>query len=96
MKSINFLEKFKLDSLSLVTQQNVFELKYKPQINFFANTGLSAVYAPTIPNRLGMSAGISLVYTFFDGHQKNINRNKTKILEQSIAEYKEKFLKSIS
>jgi outer membrane protein TolC len=87
-----FLEKYRLDSLNLIAQQKVFELKYKPQLNFFANAGLNAVYAPTIPNRFGMSAGLSFTYNFFDGNQKAINRKKTQVLEKSVSFYKSNFI----
>jgi outer membrane protein TolC len=88
----NFLEKYRLDSLNLIAQQKSFELKYKPQVNLFANTGLNAVYAPTIPNRFGFSVGLSFTYNLFDGNQKNINQNKTQVLEQSVSFYKENFI----
>lgn len=87
-----FLEKYRLDSLNLMAQQKIFELKYKPQINLFANTGLSAVYAPTIPNRLGFSAGFSLTYNFFDGNQKAVSRNKTHILQKTVSFYRDNFI----
>ena len=87
-----FLEKYHLDSLNLIAQQKAFELKYKPQLNLFANTGLNAVYAPTIPHRLGISAGLSFTYNFFDGKQKTINRNKIQVLEQSVSFYKNNFI----
>ena len=87
-----FLEKYHLDSLNLIAQQNAFELKYKPQLNLFANTGLNAVYAPTIPNRFGISAGLSFTYNFFDGNQKAIYQNKTQVLEQSVSFYKTNFI----
>ncbi|MCW5908348.1 MAG: TolC family protein [Chitinophagales bacterium] len=87
-----FLEKYRLDSLNLVAQQKAFELKYKPQLNLFANAGLNAVYAPTIPNRFGISAGLSFTYNFFDGNQKAINRSKTQVLEKSVSFYKSNFI----
>lgn len=88
-----FLEKYRLDSLNLVAQQKIFELKYKPQLNVFANAGLNAVYAPTIPSRFGLSAGLSFTYNFFDGNQKAINRSKTEVLENSVSFYKSIFTK---
>ncbi|TWI81132.1 outer membrane protein TolC [Lacibacter cauensis] len=87
-----FLEKYHLDSLNLIAQQKAFELKYKPQVSLFANTGLNAVYAPTIPKRFGISAGLTFTYNFFDGNQKSINRNKTQVLEQSVSFYKSNFI----
>ena len=89
----NFLEKYRLDSLSLIAQLNVLELKYKPQLNLFANAGLNAVYAPTIPNRFGMSAGLSFTYNFYDGNQKLINRKKIQVLGTTVSFYKENFVK---
>ncbi len=87
-----FNEKYRLDSLNLISAKNIFELKYKPQLNLVANTGLNAVYAPTIPNRFGFNAGFSFAYNFFDGKQKNINRNKTDILLKTVSSYKENFV----
>jgi len=90
-KNSNFLEKYRLDSLNLEGQQTSFELKYNPQVNLFGTTGLNAVYAPSIPNRFGFSAGLSLSYPIFDGGQKSLNRAKTKVLQRSIAFGKENF-----
>lgn len=86
-----FSEKYRLDSLNVLAAQRTFELKYKPQLNAFANTGLNAVYAPTIPNRFGLSAGLSFTYNLFDGGQKNITRSKTDLLLKSVSAYKDNF-----
>ncbi|TDE13281.1 MULTISPECIES: TolC family protein [Dyadobacter] len=87
-----FLEKYKLDSANLAALQNVFELKYKPQLNLNANAGLNAIYAPTIPRRLGASVGLTLVYPLFDGHQKGITRNKTQVLQKSVSFSRQNFI----
>lgn len=80
-----FLESYRLDSLNLAAQQNVFELQYKPQLNLYANTGLFAFTIPDIPQRFGLSAGLSLTWPIVDGNQKKINRQKTILLEQNIS-----------
>ncbi|TLV01392.1 TolC family protein [Dyadobacter luticola] len=87
-----FLAKYDLDSASLASSQTVFELKYKPQLNLFASAGLNAIYAPTIPQRLGASAGLSLVYPLFDGHQKVFTRKKTQILLGSVSFNRQNFI----
>jgi hypothetical protein len=86
-----FKERFRLDSLNLLATQINFEQKYKPQLSLFANTGLNAVYAPTIPQRLGMSAGLTFTYNFFDGHQKDLMRKRTNILLNTVSNYKDNF-----
>jgi outer membrane protein TolC len=87
-----FNEKYRLDSLNLVAAKNIFELKYRPQFSAIANTGLNAVYAPTIPSRFGANAGFTFTYNFFDGKQKYINRNKTDLLLKSVSFYRDNFI----
>ena len=87
-----FTEKYRLDSLNLIASKKMFELKYKPQLNAFANTGLNAVYLPTLPNRFGMSAGLNFSMYLFDGKQKSLNQKKTDILLKSTEFYKSNFI----
>jgi len=86
-----FTERYRLDSLSLVASQKVFELKYKPTVSLFANTGLNAVYAPTIPNRLGLGAGINFTLNLTDGKQRGITQQKTAVLMRTTKLYKDFF-----
>ncbi|WP_445716332.1 TolC family protein [Flavobacterium sp.] len=90
-KSSAFVEKFNLDSLNLATQQKIIELKYKPQLNAFVNTGLNAVNINTLSSRFGLSAGLSFTYSLFDGNQKKITRNKTEELQKTVTAYKLNF-----
>lgn len=84
-------ERYKLDSLNLVAAQKVFELKYKPLVSLFANTGLNAVYAPTIPNRIGLSAGINFTMNLTDGKQRDITQQRTAVLMKTTQLYKNFF-----
>ena len=68
-----FMISYQLDSLALIANQHLNELKYKPQVNLFANAGLNAVYQPTI-NRVGFSTGVSFTWNIFDGNQRTIQR----------------------
>ncbi len=86
-----FTERYRLDSLNLVAAQNMFELKYKPTLSLFANTGLNAVYAPTIPNRLGIGAGINFTLNLTDGKQRGITQQRTAVLMRTTKLYKDFF-----
>ena len=88
----NFTEKFRLDSLNLLASQKNFELKYKPQLSAYANTGLNGVYVPTLPNRFGLSGGLNFSIYIFDGKQKSLNKKKTDILIKSTQSYKSNFI----
>jgi outer membrane protein TolC len=91
VKISKFTEKYMLDSLNLIAAQDVFELKYKPIVGLYANAGLNAVYAPTLGNRLGISAGINFSMNILDGNQKKISQQRTQVLMQSTSQYKHFF-----
>lgn len=90
--SSSFIEKYSLDSSILIAQQKVFELRYKPQWNVFANGGINAANISTLPRRFGVTAGISYTKTLFDGRQKQINQRRTATLLKTSQAYKENFL----
>ena len=87
-----FVKRYRLDSLNVLAAQDVFELKYKPQIAAFANSGLNTNYIPDVYKRFGWSAGISFNISLYDGGQKNIYRSKTDLAIQTANVYKERFL----
>ncbi len=89
--SSKFLIAYKLDSLNIIADRAINELKYKPQLNLFADGGLNASYLPTF-NRLGFSTGIALSWNIFDGHQRNIMREKSTINLQTMEFDKKNFL----
>ena len=78
-----FLTSYKLDSMGIMADQSITELKYKPQLNLFANAGLNAVYLPTF-NRLGVSAGLTFSYNLYDGNQRKLEKDKSKVNIQTL------------
>ncbi len=91
----NFLQKYYLDSLSTSSQQKIFETKYQPQVNLFFNAGLNAVELNDIQRKFGISAGINFSLPIFDGSQKDITRQQTRIAEKSISQSMEYLRKNI-
>jgi len=73
-----FLTSYKLDSLVIMADQSISELKYKPQLSLFANAGLNAVYLPAF-NRLGISAGLTFSWNLYDGNQRKLEREKSNV-----------------
>jgi outer membrane protein TolC len=80
-----FSKQFQLDSLNLTAAQNIFNTQYRPIVSLYSSAGLNAVYLPTIYKRLGWEVGIMVTPRIFDGHQRKMNDEKTKILQQSTA-----------
>ncbi|MDP4176063.1 MAG: TolC family protein, partial [Bacteroidota bacterium] len=85
----NFLRQYSLDSMLVVSQQNITETKYLPQFNIFANAGLNAVELTGIERKFGMSAGFNFSLPIFDGNQKGITRQQSEISARIIGEQKE-------
>ena len=71
-----FLISYKLDSLGIISDQSISELKYKPQLSAFANAGLNAVNVPSF-NRLGFSAGLTFSLNLYDGNQRKLEKEKS-------------------
>ncbi len=78
-----FLASFYLDSLAIIADRNISELKYQPQVNLFANAGMNAVYAPAF-KRFGFSTGATFSLTLFDGHQRKTEFEKSQINLENI------------
>jgi Outer membrane efflux protein len=83
-----FLTSFYLDSLAIVAERRISELKYQPQLSLFANAGMNAVYLPSF-NRLGFSTGLMFSLTLFDGHQQKTEFEKSQIHLEDIQFQKE-------
>ncbi len=90
LESSRFLNAYQFDSLKIASDLQISELKYKPQLNFFVNTGLNAVYLPNL-NRLGLSTGLTFSMTIYDGNQRKIEREKSIIQLNSVAIEKQNF-----
>ncbi len=73
-----FLTSYYLDSLAIMADFKISELKYQPQLSWFANAGMNAVYVPSV-NRLGFSTGATFSLTLFDGNQRKTELQKSQI-----------------
>jgi outer membrane protein TolC len=85
-----FLTSYKLDSLGIVADQTISELKYKPQLNAFANAGFNATGIPTF-ERFGFSFGLNFSWTLYDGNQRKFEQDKSLVNIASLQFEKEHF-----
>lgn len=94
-RNSKFLEQYKIDSLSAVVQQKIFETKYDPQVRLYFNAGLNAVEINNIQHKFGISAGVDFAIPILDGNQRNLTRQQTLLAEKSLVDYKNYFSKNI-
>ncbi len=78
VKSVSsFLEPYINDSLTAIAQNRLFNNRYLPKVMLYSNAGLNAVSLNGIEKKFGLSAGIRLSYTLFDGKQKQVSREQS-------------------
>ena len=82
----SFLDKYRLDSMSVMADQDIFNLKYKPQLDAFSNTGINAARAGNIPHNVGFSAGLHLGVPLYDGERKKVVIQQNKLLIENLKE----------
>ncbi len=82
-----YQQKFKLDSLNLVAQQNVFNNKYKTQVNVLGSTGINATDIRNVPHNIGFSAGVHVSIPISDGQQRKIYQKQNNILQSNQQNY---------
>ena len=87
-----FLNRFVLDSLQAVYNLDVANLRYKPQLNFYASTGINAIEIPGIQRKFGAGFGVNLIIPIYDGHQKKLAGQETAIDIGIIDNYKQNFI----
>ncbi len=90
-QSYYYKEKFRLDSLSIIAQQNVFNNKYRPQLSLAANAGLYTSDITNAYHNVGFQAGLHLNIPLYDGKQKQINDALVKISQQNIVYARDNF-----
>jgi outer membrane protein TolC len=83
-----YVQKFRLDSLNLVAQQNVFNTKYKPQVSVLASSGINAAAINNVPHNIGVSAGFHLAIPIYDGRQKKMNERQNSVLLTNLQGYR--------
>ena len=78
VKSVSsFIAPYINDSLTAIAQNRLFNNRYLPKVMFYSNAGLNAVLLNGIEKKFGLSAGIRLSYTLFDGKQKQVSREQS-------------------
>lgn len=86
----SFYKQFKLDSLNLKYAEKVKELKYLPKVSLLGSAGLNSSNFANIQHKYGFSVGVNVSIDIFDGNQRKLNRQITKINQNSISGYEQR------
>ncbi len=86
-----FLLQFKIDSLKIVNQKYLAEVKYRPRLNWAADAGMLGSHPALLYRNFGASFGINFSMPIYDGKQKNLQNQKLSINELTRTNYQSFF-----
>jgi len=74
---------FKIDSLRNISNLSLINVNYKPHLNSFADVGFNSIKPENIPNNFGASVGLNFTLPIYDGKQRQLQRNKITLNENT-------------
>jgi outer membrane protein TolC len=87
------LMQYKIDSLRIANEKAAIDIRYKPKVNWFADAGFLTSNPWNFYRHFGYSAGLSLNFPVYDGNQRNIEKQKLDLNENSRRNYEESYRK---
>ena len=86
-----FFLRYKTDSMALANDINILNYSYRPKLNAFGNAGFSSSFLYQAYKNFGFSVGMNLNVPIYDGHQRALQQQKIKLLENTNENYKDFF-----
>jgi outer membrane protein TolC len=91
-KSPLFIQ-YKIDSLRIVNEMAAIDVRYRLKMNWFADAGFLTATPWNFYRHFGYSAGVSLSVPIYDGHQKEKEKQKLGLAENTRDAYQNNFRK---
>ena len=89
-KSPLFIQ-YEIDSLRIVNEIEGVDIRYRAKINWFADAGFLTATPFNFYRHFGFSAGINLSVPVYDGNQKEKEKQKLKLAENTRSSYLDNF-----
>ena len=89
-KSPLFIQ-YKIDSLRIENEKTAIDVRYRLKMNSFADAGFLTSTPWNFYRHFGYSAGVSLSIPVYDGHQKNLEKQKLSLVENTRSAYENNF-----
>jgi len=84
---------YMLDSLRIVNEKSAVDVRYRLKMNWFADAGFLTSTPWNFYRHFGYSAGVSLTIPVYDGNQKEKEKKKLVLDEETRSSYKDNFRK---
>jgi outer membrane protein TolC len=90
-RSPHFIQ-YQIDSLKILNEKNAIDVKYQPKLNWFADAGILTSNPWNFYRHFGYSAGLSFSLPIYDGQQKNHEKQKLVLSENTRSSYKNNYI----
>jgi outer membrane protein TolC len=88
-----FLKQYQIDSLKLVNSRALVDITYRPKINIAADAGYNSSLTVTPYKNIGTSVSVTASIPLYRSKQKQIEYNKIRLSEKTLAGNKEFFVR---
>jgi outer membrane protein TolC len=82
---------YKIDSLRIENEKSAIDAKYQARLNWFADAGFLSSTPWNFYTHFGYSAGVNLSIPVYDGHQRNSEKQKLSLAENTRSAYENNF-----
>lgn len=80
-------EKYRLDSMRILTEKRLVDVRYKPKLDWAVDAGIISSSPSTMLQHTGMSFGLGASVPIFDGHQRKLDYQKLDLSERTRSSY---------
>ena len=87
---------YKIDSLRIVNEMEGVDIRYRLKMNWFADAGFLTATPFNFYKHFGFSAGVNLSIPIYDGNQKEKEKQKLSLAENTRGSYQDNFTKQYS
>jgi outer membrane protein TolC len=87
---------YDVDSIRIENDRAAVDLRYTPKVSWYADAGFLSHSPWNFYNHFGYSAGLSLSIPVYDGRQRNTEKQKLSLSENSRRAYEENYKKQYS
>ena len=93
ISKLPLFNQYKIDSLRIVNEMAAIDIRYRLKMNWFADAGFLTATPFNFYRHFGFSAGINLSIPIYDGHQKENEKQKLNLEENTRGSYQDNFTK---
>lgn len=91
IKKSPFYLQYKIDSAKIENEKLAVDLNYRPKVSWFADAGFLTSTPWNFYQHFGYSAGLSLNIPIYDGNQRNLEKQKLQLAENTRKAYEDRY-----